>query len=432
MQPRNVTNGLGYLIALLACVAFVGAYGCREERPHEAQSAKSEESAQKAAADERVQDILALPYAGWTDQSDDQDDGLVVFDAGRSQPGYTLMSLYMLSEAILVDHQGDIVHRWRDPGDAHHWDHVELLPNGEILLTGATNWDEPVKGVVDSSRFVMRMSWDGEIIWRKFMFAHHELTTTPDGNLLTLLVNRREIPEIDVDTAIRDDEIAVLSADGDVLKKVSVLDSWLAGPDKTQFARVRPNLRGGVKAIELFHCNSVEWMDHKQLFDTHPLYGANHVLACSRHQSQVFIVDMTRGVTIWRWGLGELSGPHDAQLLPSGNVLLFDNGVARERSRAVEMDPRTNKIVWQYATPDDPHFYSKSKGSAQRLDNGNTLIANSDNGEAFEVTPDGEVVWHYVVPLKNEKGRRATVVRAIRHDTALIERLLAGSQDKSQ
>ena len=34
-------------------------------------------------------------------------------------------------------------------------------------------------------------------------------------------------------------------------------------------------------------------------------------------------------------------------------------------------------------------------GTTQRLDNGNTLITESDFGRAFEVTSDGDIVWEF-------------------------------------
>ena len=64
-------------------------------------------------------------------------------------------------------------------------------------------------------------------------------------------------------------------------------------------------------------------------------------------------------------------------------------------------------------------------GGAQRLLNGNTLIANSHRGEAFEVTPEGEVVWKFITPHQNYKHQRAAFVGMKRYDSALIERLLA-------
>ena len=34
-------------------------------------------------------------------------------------------------------------------------------------------------------------------------------------------------------------------------------------------------------------------------------------------------------------------------------------------------------------------------GTAQRLENGNTLISEDTTGRILEVTPDKETVWHY-------------------------------------
>ena len=35
---------------------------------------------------------------------------------------------------------------------------------------------------------------------------------------------------------------------------------------------------------------------------------------------------------------------------------------------------------------------------AQRLPNRNTLITETDTGRAFEVTPEGEIVWQFLNP----------------------------------
>ena len=45
-----------------------------------------------------------------------------------------------------------------------------------------------------------------------------------------------------------------------------------------------------------------------------------------------------------------------------------------------------------------PAFFSPYMGSVQRLWNGNTLICESAFGRLFEVTPDGDVVWEFVIP----------------------------------
>ena len=117
--------------------------------------------------------------------------------------------------------------------------------------------------------------------------------------------------------------------------------------------------------------------------------------------------------------------PHDATYLRNGNILVFDNGVADRRSRVVEVNPQSGRIEWQYDGGRDHNFYTRARGSAQRLPNGNTLVAVSDSGQAFEVTRDGRVVWEFFNPVLDEENHRATIVRVKRYETELVERFLA-------
>ncbi|MFN3181337.1 MAG: hypothetical protein ACE37F_05050 [Nannocystaceae bacterium] len=61
----------------------------------------------------------------------------------------------------------------------------------------------------------------------------------------------------------------------------------------------------------------------------------------------------------------------------------------------LEVDPTTEKIVWEYK---DEDFFSNIRGLSQRLPSGGTLVVSSQRGRAFEVTPEGEVVWEYWSP----------------------------------
>ena len=62
------------------------------------------------------------------------------------------------------------------------------------------------------------------------------------------------------------------------------------------------------------------------------------------------------------------------------------------------------KAVWSYSAPKKSDFYSFFISGAQRLPNGNTLICSGPNGTLFEVTPDKEMVWKYVNPVKGGFG----------------------------
>jgi hypothetical protein len=115
---------------------------------------------------------------------------------------------------------------------------------------------------------------------------------------------------------------------------------------------------------------------------------------------------------------------HNAHWIPkglpgAGNILLFNNGVERpdgSYSSADELKlpidsqgrytyaPGTaygpDRPVWNYSAPKKGDFYSSFISGAQRLDNGNTLICSGASGTVFEVTPEKEIVWKYVVPAK--------------------------------
>jgi hypothetical protein len=91
---------------------------------------------------------------------------------------------------------------------------------------------------------------------------------------------------------------------------------------------------------------------------------------------------------------------HDPIPLENGHLMVFDNRGYRQKSRVLEIDPFKRVIVWQYVGSSEAPFYSKTCGTNQRLPNGNTLITESDNGRAFEVTREGEIVWEFYNPFR--------------------------------
>ena len=104
--------------------------------------------------------------------------------------------------------------------------------------------------------------------------------------------------------------------------------------------------------------------------------------------------DSTRRIAIvaadgkieWEHKVGPI---HDLHLLPSGNVLC-----QLSWTHLVEIDPRTDKVVWDY----DAATRNGNKGKRleihafQRLANGNTLIAESGIGRIIEVDNKGVIV----------------------------------------
>lgn len=154
---------------------------------------------------------------------------------------------------------------------------------------------------------------------------------------------------------------------------------------------------------------------------THPnslyVFDDGDVLVSIRHYDCILRIDRPSGDIVWTLGgpncaqndfeiIGDphdgFSHQHDATVLDNGNILLFDNGnlrddpVSRVVEYAIDEEAMTAELVWSY----DDGRYTPIMGSAQRLDNGNTLIGwGALHAPAIsEVTPEGEEVFSVGVP----------------------------------
>ena len=416
-------------MAVVAAVAVLlsligGCDGAEDNTASQDQSEQNRALTEQQAVSE-LDRLRALPYAGYVLEEDDEGgDGVVLHDAERSCPGYTLYSVWERCMAVLIDEQGDVINSWQaQPGGS--WANGELLANGDYLVVGAEPSELVLPKIADEARYVLRLNWAGQVLWKRKLQAHHDIELTPRGQLLTLTFERRLMPEVHAEIPVRDDLFTLLSPDGEVLESISMFDVFVGKPRMFPVQPIPPKRLGGEPWLDLFHSNSIEWMHQEHLVGQHPIYDLGNVLVCFRHQDRIAVVNWERKELVWSWGRRELSGPHDAQVLPSGHILVLDNGLRDRRTRAIEMDPRTGKIVWTYQAPNPRDFFTPSKGSNQRLPNGNTLIANSDHGQAFEVTPEGEIVWRFLCPQRTENGRRATIVRVKRYERAYVERIQA-------
>jgi hypothetical protein len=83
-----------------------------------------------------------------------------------------------------------------------------------------------------------------------------------------------------------------------------------------------------------------------------------------------------------------------AQRLPNGNTVIADTG----RMRVIEVDPN-DKVIWEFKVPNNNKRPNPTMRQMRRLDNGNTLICASTEDTVMEVDQQGKVVWHYDLPF---------------------------------
>jgi hypothetical protein len=119
----------------------------------------------------------------------------------------------------------------------------------------------------------------------------------------------------------------------------------------------------------------------------------------------------------------KLFAQHNAHWIPKGmpgegHILVFNNGGNRPDGSYSSVDELVLPVdsegkytkqgsaygpdqpAWSYTAPKKSDFYSFFISGAQRLPNGNTLICSGANGTVFEVTPEKDIVWKYVNPVK--------------------------------
>jgi hypothetical protein len=361
----------------------------------------------KLSQDE-MEKIATLPYLRGSTKAPIRSD-VIVYDQNSAYPGLNFYTSGHAPEAFLVDMGGRVLfkwHRefkdiWRGPlgffeNEEHKsfWRRAHLFQNGDILAI--------FEGIG-----LVKLDKESNILWAFKGRCHHDLYVAPNGDIYVLTRKyRKDHEKLDIDGPIREDFVTVLSPDGNPIKSVSLLDCFL----NSDYASHLVNLK---KRGDIFHTNTIEVLedDHPK----NPLFKKGNILLSFREIHTVAVVDMERTNVVWALtGLWKLQ--HQPTFLDNGNLLVFDNLGDNGKSKIIEIDPLTQKIVWSFRSTPNNEFFSNSCGSNQRLPNGNTLITESDKGRALEVTTEGRIVWEFNNPHRAGKENEliATLFEIIR------------------
>lgn len=184
----------------------------------------------------------------------------------------------------------------------------------------------------------------------------------------------------------------------------------------------------------------------------------NQIIISSRNLSEIWIIDHSTTTTeaathsggiygkggdfLYRWGNPQsyrqgtesdriLYGQHAPYRIQpgfnnEGKVIVFNNGNGRtpQYSEVIIFETPFNSPGF-YTQPDNTafgpsapyytytdnkditNFSSPALSNAQELPNGNILICEGRNGVIFEIDQEENIVWKYVVPVRNDTGEIA-------------------------
>jgi hypothetical protein len=339
------------------------------------------------------EELLTLGYVTGSRAPSGQ--GVSIHDESRAFEGFNFYTSAHDEMAVLMDMNGNVLHEWRrsfsdviegpppmGEGMARHWwRRGWLLENGDVIA-------------LNTGMGIMRIDKDSNVLWANALNVHHDLEFREDGGYITLTRNIHTVPRIHPTRPIVEDEIVYLNEKGEVERSFSVLEAFERSSFKqAALGDISTQMQ---KKGNLFHTNSIALLDGTGA-DRLPALAAGNLLLSFRELDAIGIVDPKTETMVW-FHRGQFVEQHDPRVLASGNILLFDNKGLEERSRILELDPIAGDIEWQYSGNEEAPFYSGNCGIVDPLPNGNLLITESNNGRAFEVTRNGDIVWEFLSP----------------------------------
>jgi outer membrane protein assembly factor BamB len=342
------------------------------------------------------------------------DSGVLLYDKKKAFDGLTLFTNHE-ARAFLIDMNGKVIHQWHKPftevwPEAEHvydrvqdemvnWHQARLLPNGDILAIYERVNQTPYGGGI------IKLDKHSNLIWAVDVNAHHDLDIDQDGNIYVLKHDYNYVDELK--KPIIDDGITVISPEGRVLREISFFPIFYNSKYKDMFPW---------QITDPFHANNLEILDAGKV-QYFPMFDEGDILVSIRNANAILVLN---GETYdIKWALQGLTlNQHDPDFLDDGTILVFDNygsiDIGGGKSQILEIDPSRLALVWRYAgTPEEP-FHTRTRGSQQKLPNGNILVTESNNGRIFEITGSGKIVWEYI-STSLERGNIGVVCRATRH-----------------
>ena len=379
--------------------------------------------------------------------------GVTVYDPARAYNSFLCFS-GPDGATHLIDMDGNEVHRWTHVGLPGEVIEPDLAggQRGHVLLQLSDLPDSP--GGIFGNRTVGELDWAGNTVWEWGAQApggaarqNHDWARLRNGNTLLLVAIPHAVKGLGP-KKIGDQGIYEVTKDG------KLVWTWVAGDHLGEFGfspagmrylreRVR---RSPVELWGYLEINDMQVLGPNRWFDAgDKRFAPDNLMIDSRKGSFIAIIDRKTGRIVWRLGpnfpgaeyspdarlvdttlprpVDQISGQHDAHLIPeglpgAGDLLVFDDqggsgfppialGVYAG-SRILEIDPVNKQIVWQYTGANSGRpvwsFFSSFVSSARRLPNGNTLVDEGMNGRFFQITPQGEIVWEYVMPYLGESA----------------------------
>ena len=292
---------------------------------------------------------------------------------------YPLLIKQDNSYPVLMDNPNNIIWSW-DLGKFRNPSKIIpylLLSNGDLILGRYET-----KGIYRIDKY-------GKIIWQNDQYNHHWISHD-DENLYvpgTIFINQDDLKDKFFDESFikncksghksRFGTILIIDKKNGFLKKeISLVHSFYKDLESKKIIE-----KFAENCNDTFHLNDIVVLskDDSRYFDNG---NEGDFIVSFRHLDMVALIDKNSHNIKW-YVQGKFKYQHSPRITKNGTMLIFDNHFKNERSRIVEIDIKSRKIVGYFSNK-NYKFFSNTRGRIQLFDN-RIFIQSSDQGEIFEI-----------------------------------------------
>ncbi len=367
--------------------------------------------------------------------------GVTINETEQTAKGLTLMQGWFPEgpQAILVDMDGTIIHRWMIdffkiwPNPQH------IYPEKNIPKTPFNYHSQGIVALPDGSIVAnigntgtVKIDKCNQVVWTVDRMTHHSVTLTQEGGFWILANNDlREIPEdllfagmtsekLEETLGRYENLLLYVDAHGQVQKEFSVLQAIVdAGLEHQLFDAMM------IREFDPTHANDIEVVT-PELAAKIEQVNEGDLLVSIRQFHMLAIFDQETGKIKW-FQEGPWVRQHDPDITPEGNIVVFNNRYKpvsirqKPGSNIIEFDPETGESKVLYPSLSSDEFYSNILGTQQALSKGNWLINESRAGRVFEINQDGHVVWEFIQPFDKDYAALIEVAERYTYDYFTVD-----------
>ncbi len=397
--------------------------------------------------------------------------GTTIYKPEKCWNGYTIPSALGKGRAHLIDMNGNVVHEWSNfdmgfpykvlPGGYIIGMQGNLFPDNKLIQV---DWDGKVvwelekalhaEFAAETMKTIQKMIGVGagvlaDKIWTSTQHHDYQREGSPVGYYAPSLEPKLKGKTlVDGYKPVKDPRVTIAETmvawiyeadwDGKITWEWNVMDHL-------NELNITPEAWDHIvrsPAFNKLYLNSLSYLGPNKWYDAgDERFHPDNVIAEFHRLNILVIISKKTGKIVWQVGpdynstpefrkLGWIMGPHHIHMIPKGlpgegNILIYDNGgpsgfgpatpdsrsgqfnAERSYSRALEFNPKTFDIVWEYSGKTAGlilrHYFkiaSPYLSSVQRLPNGNTMICEGETGRIIEVTREHEIVWEYINPFE--------------------------------